>query len=240
MKVLLCVFMFQFSLFAGVYLEGVHQSAAGGKQNVKVWFDGQGMRLSGSSKSEIIFHEKTQMTYLIDHSKKVIKEISKQKVDDIKVKIAGMKALAKNMDPAQRQAMEKMMGGISLEEQPESESVKTSKQKQAGYDCQGYDEKSAGKTIGQVCAVPFKTLGVDISEFDFLMKYSEYFEELATFSPESRYAKYFTSKWMKDKGFPVWVKMNGQTYTWNKVEKKAVDSKVYDIPKGYQKSALGF
>lgn len=242
---------------AGVQIESVDESLSNGKttnQTARVDTDRMMVDIQGDrGRQTVVFLGSTQVFRMIDHEKKNYREVSQQEMEQMGAQLndamAKLQEQLKNMPPAQRQMMEKMMKGKmgQMMGQTAEKTVYTAAGAgRAGqWDCARYDGTRGGEKVSEVCAVEFSDFGLQASDFAAMQKMAEFFTKIM---PDGMKDNFMvgSERWQEEQGFPG-VPVSRTTFRGGKAEQRTIvksvtradfEDALFDVPAGYKKEAM--
>ena len=242
---------------AGVQIESVDESLSNGKstsQTIRIDNDRMAVDIQGERGCQtVVFLGSTQVFQMIDHEKQNYREMSQQDMEQIGSQMndamAKLQEQLKNMPPAQRQMMEKMMKGKmgQIMGQTAEKTVYTAAgaEKAGQWDCARYDGTRGGEKVSEVCAVEFGDLGIQASDFAVMQKMAEFFTKIM---PEGLKDNFTvgSDRWQEEQGFPG-VPVSRTTFRGGKAEQRTTvksvtraefEDAMFEVPAGYKKEAL--
>lgn len=221
----------------GLYWES-RVTAMGSEQNTKTFYLPKKMKTVASNGGEVIILLDKQLMININTVDTTYSELGfgemeaamKSSGAKMDANVASLKESMKTMPEDQRKQMEKMMEvmGVGGESKP-WEIIATSERKNiSGYACQKYVLKQGERDAGTVWATN------QITEFASMKKdFEEFSNRMMSMNPLGRE---LATAMRKIDGFPIEAVMGeGIRTVVTMVEARAIDLKVFSVPKGYRK-----
>lgn len=242
---------------AGVEMESVNEALSSGKttnQTVRVDNDRMMVDIHGERGHQtILFLGGAQLFRMIDHEKKSYREMTQQDMEQMGAQLneamAKMQEQLKNMPPAQREMMEKMMKGRmpQMMGQGAAKTVYTAagSGRVGQWDCAKYDGTRDGEKVSEVCAVGFGEFGFQPSDFAVMRKMAEFFTKIMPPGMKDAFTV-GAEDWQKEQGFPG-VPVLRTTFSHGKAEHRTTvksvaradfDDALFEVPAGYKKEAM--
>ena len=242
---------------AGVQIESVDESLSNGKttnQTIRVDNDRMMVDIQGDrGRQTVVFLGAKQVFQMIDHEKKNYREMSQQDMEQIGSQLneamSRLQEQMKNMPPAQRQMMEKMMKG-KMPQMTGQSAEKTvyaaaGRAKAGQWDCTRYDGTRGGEKASEVCAVEFSEFGLQPSDFAVMQKMAEFFTKIM---PQGMKDNFMvgSENWREEQGFPG-VPVSRTTFSGGKAEQRTTvksvtradfEDSLFEVPAGYKKEAM--
>jgi hypothetical protein len=242
---------------AGVQIESVDESLTDGKatnQTVRIDNDRMMVDMQGDrGRQTVLFLGADQLFRMIDHEKKNYREMTQQDMEQIGSQLndamSKLQEQMKNMPPAQRQMMEKMMKGKmgQMMDQTAEKTVYTAAGagKAGQWDCARYDGTRGGEKVSEVCAVEFGEFGLRASDFAVMQKMAEFFTKIMPGGMKDNFMV-GSEKWQEEQGFPgvpvLRTTFNGgkaeQRTTVKSVTRAEFENALFEVPAGYNKEAM--
>jgi hypothetical protein len=236
--------------FAGVRIETVTrdiktQVASGPSQIVQVQ-DGKVHASMGKSDGMIL---KNATIYIIDDKRKAYREMDKatmqRTMDQAGAQMAQMQEQLKNMPPAQRAQIEKMMGGNmpGAGEKAVYESRDTGKSDSVeGRRCRVWNLLKNGKVNEELCVVPFSSLPGKEDMQKTFKEMAAAFEGLSKSVPgvgDSAKARNAINGYpIRMRSFDDAGKPRGMEQVLKSWAEESMPASTFDVPAGYKKEAM--
>ena len=200
-----------------------------------------------------VFLGSRQVFQMIDHEGKSYREMSQQEMEQtgsqLNDAMTKLQEQMKNMPPAQRQMMEKMMKGKMGQMMGRSAEKTVYTAAGAGkagqWDCTRYEGTRGGEKVSEVCAVEFSEFGLRASDFAVMRKMTVLFTKLIPGGMQDDFMV-GSERWQQEQGFPG-VPVSRTTFKGGKAEQRTTvksvaraefEDALFEVPAGYKKEAM--
>lgn len=249
------------ALNAGVTISTTHTTTAqpNDKSINKMYIDSDRLRMEvqnlGASQI-VIFRQDKGLFWVITAKDKTYMEITKQDLQAMQAKMSEAKSMMddkmKNLPPAQREMMEKMMKG-RMPMAPGAATIKTTYKKVAAgakvnqWVCAQYEGYREDKKVKEVWTTDWKSLGLTAETFNLMKNLGEFFEDFAN-EMAADYDRVGSEEWEKAQGYagiPVKTLQysDGQlrsTTEITEVRQESLAASLFDLPAGLTKKEMPF
>lgn len=249
------------SLNAGVTISTTHTTTAqpNDKSVNKTFVDSDRLRVETQSLGAnqiVIFRQDKGLFWVISAKDKTYMEITKQDLQAMKAKMSEAKSMMdekmKDMPPAQREMMEKMMKG-RMPMSMGAATIKTTYKKVAAgakvnqWVCAKYEGYREDKKVKEVWTTDWKSLGLTAETFNLMKNLGEFFEDFAK-EMAADYDRVGSEEWEKAQGYAgIPVKtlsyFDGQlrsTTEVTEVKQGELAATLFELPAGLTKKELPF
>ncbi|MEM7548341.1 MAG: hypothetical protein AAF363_01605 [Bacteroidota bacterium] len=251
-------FLLTTSAFAqeAVYMQWSNKNLKSGKTEVADIYANNNKVVTKDGSNSFIFDARNETFMTVDDKKKEYIVMTKSDLNVAKEQFKQMATLMQtqlqNLPEAQRKAMEKQFSAFLGDgEMPEVTYKKTGNSKVKSWSTDKYDVFEDGNKTAEVELSSFETLGISKSDFQAMEKLADFItENLSEFTSMVKTGGGSSFLGFGDENSPIFqsgipVKVvnfsSGSPDTETivtTVDKKNVDSSVFEVPKGYKKTSL--